>query len=284
MRVSDGPMVSSLPLPAIADLLAIALVPLVAASASFGWVDPSTGPSAPRIAFGPAGPLRRAAPGPSRATFAFDTPLFDRHLSAAEKAADLAPELVDAILRIEPIYDPTRLEGPVAPPTMMVSAGTAAMNNVFADRWRLATADATVTLTTTSIAHAWMGKGTRACEAFTTRRATPDGDQVIAALTRSECALLLTTEAAGFSDAPPIPVAAARLDVPVFAAPLPGARMTSADFWAAQKVRIAAIQRKLPGWGPAAERAGAAKAGAPSKREAGGKRADAPRIVRVGAK
>ena len=169
------------------------------------------------------------------------------------------------------------------PQTMTVSAGTAAMNNVFADRWRLADVDANVNLTTTTIAVGWHAKAKLPCEAFMTSRAAPDGETIISPLTRGECALLRAVEARGFSDAPPIPIAAAPLDVPVFAAPLPGARMASADFWAAQKARIAAIQRKLPGWA-SFERGGSAKPRAPSRRETSAKRADAPHIVKVGSK
>ena len=43
----------------------------------------------------------------------------------------------------------------------------------------------------------------------------------------------------------PVPVVAASLSMAVFAAPLPGARMSSGDFWAAQKERIEATRSAL---------------------------------------
>ena len=84
-------------------------------------------------------PVETAAPS---AVWAF--PLVDRHLTAAEKIGALAPDLLEAIGRIEAMYDPKRLDGTGAPPPMAVSAGTAAMNNVFADRWRRADPDPTM--------------------------------------------------------------------------------------------------------------------------------------------
>ena len=178
-------------------------------------------------------------------------PLLDRRLSQAEKAAALAPELIDAILRVEPIYDPTRLEGPNTAPTMAISAGTAAMDNVFADRWRLADRDANVAQTATTLATVWQAKGVLPCEAFTKRRLVGPDEVVQTVLTGNECAALLATEARGFAQDAPVPVTMApSARVAVFAAPLPGSRMSSADFWTAQKARIAAIQNKLPGAWP----------------------------------
>ncbi len=272
-------MARPLPLQAVAHLTALALLPLIAASASLGWGDEVASP-APSLTSRPAGLPRTASAGRATEAFTFDTPLFDRHLSAAEKAADLAPDLLDAIMRIEPIYDPTRLAGPGSPQVMRVSAGTAAMNNVFADRWRLADLDANVDLTTTVIAIGWHATGKFPCRAFATRRATPDGDTATAALAPGECAVLLAGEARGFANPPARPIAVAAPDVPVFAAPLPGARMASAAFWAAQKARIAAIKRTLPGWGSMDQEA-SAKPRTSLKREARAKRAETSRVVEV---
>ena len=86
--------------------------------------------------------------------------------------ADLAPTCMDAILRIEPIYDPTRLEGPQAPARMSVR------------RWhrfdgqrvrrRLGTVpipDANVSRRVPYIAMAWHHDGPLPCDAFLKNRA-----------------------------------------------------------------------------------------------------------------
>ena len=180
-------------------------------------------------------------------------PLVDRPLTAAEKAADIAPEMQDAILRIEPIYDPTRLDGPDSPPRKGLAAGTAAMDNVFADRWRMADPDANVNVKVTYLADAWQMKGDLPCDAFTKNRSRGYNyvAPILNALTSRDCRLLLRYEARGFDDPAPVPIAAGPTQPPVFAAPMPGTRLSSEDFWAAQKARIAAIEAQLrlrQGW------------------------------------
>jgi hypothetical protein len=172
-------------------------------------------------------------------------PLLDRTPSAAEKAADLAPELQDAILRIEPIYDPTRLEGPDEPVAMAITAGTASMDNVFADRWRRDDLDPNVDIKTTALALTWARTGERRCDAYTRARPHPIGEPALTALDADDCRALLAQAAKGFDDDAQSPIVVAVLDVPVFAAPLPGSRLSSADFWAARRARVAAIQARL---------------------------------------
>ena len=203
--------------------------------------------ASPPMLFALVVPLRRR--GASGGTvFTWSRPLFDRRLSQTEKGAALAPELMDAILRVEPIYDPTRLEGSFTTQPMAIGAGTAAMDNVFADRWRLADPDANIAQTTTALAIVWQANGALPCEAFTRRQLIGPDEIVATTLTGTECALLLAREARGFAQDAPIPIVkASSSSVPVFAAPLPGSRMSSTDFWAAQKARVAAIRSKLPG-------------------------------------
>ena len=173
-------------------------------------------------------------------------PLVDRTPTALEKAADIAPSLQDAILRIEPIYDPTRLEGPDAPPTMAISAGTASMDNVFADRWRRADTDPTVDAKTDYLATIWSADGgPLPCDAFTKRRQHGFGEPALTALGDEDCDALKRQQARGLDEDAPSPVIAGAADVPVFAAPLPGSRLSSQDFWAARKARVLAIQAHL---------------------------------------
>ena len=235
----------------LAHIGAMALLASLVIPARADRHPPTLGLAAsPPMLFALVVPLRRR--GASRGVvFTWSRPLFDRRLSQAEKAVPLAPELIDAILRVEPIYDPTRLEGPFTMPTMAISAGSAAMDNVFADRWRLADPDANIAQTATTLAMVWQAKGTLPCGAFTKRQLVGPDAVVATALTGSKCALLLAGQARGFARDAPIPIVkASSASVPVFAAPPPGSRMSSADFWAAQKARVAAIRSKLPGSWP----------------------------------
>ncbi len=212
--------------------------------------------SAP-VLFALVAPLRRhgARGDGGGVVFARTMPMFDRHFSRAEKATPLAPELADAILRIEPIYDPTRLEGPGGAATMVVSAGTATTDDVFADRWHLADPDANVSRLVTTLAlawqaHTWQAKGAVSCQAYAKTRLVGLDEVAATPLTERECAALLAGQTRGTRDAP-VPIAMApAATVPVFAAPLPGSRMSSADFWAAQRARIAAMEGRLPGAWP----------------------------------
>ncbi len=235
----------------LAHIGAVALLASLAIPARADRHAPAVGLAAsPPMIFALIAPLRRRGT-PRGGVFTWSRPLFDRRLSQAEKAAALAPELIDAVLRVEPIYDPTRLEGPFTTQRMAIGAGTAAMDNVFADRWRLADPDANIAQTATALAIVWQTKGGLPCEAFTKRRLVGPEEVVATALTGPECALLLATEARGFAQGTPMPIAkAASASVPIFAAPPPGSRMSSEDFWAAQQARVAAIRRKLPGTWP----------------------------------
>ena len=169
-------------------------------------------------------------------------PLMERQLGASEKAADLAPDLVDALLRIESVYDPTRVDLLGDAPTMEVRAGTASMNNVFADRWHLADTDPNVHYRVRYLAQAWMQPGDRDCDAFSKNRSS-DGGPALTALSAGDCDRLLRVRSE--PDDALMVIARAAVSLPVFAAPLPGARLAGNDFWAAQKARIAAIQARL---------------------------------------
>jgi hypothetical protein len=173
---------------------------------------------------------------------AWTRPMTDRQVGGAEKAASLAPDLTEALLRIESIYDPTRVDLLGEAPVMEVRAGTASMNNVFADRWHLADTDPNVHYRVRYLAQAWLQPGDRDCDAFSKNRSS-DGGPALTALSASDCDRLARVRSQP-NDAWMV-IARAAVDLPVFAAPLPGARLSSGDFWAAQKARIAAIQARL---------------------------------------
>ena len=173
--------------------------------------------------------------------FAF--PLLDRRLSPSAKNAPLDPDLLEAILRIEPIYDPTLVDGPAAEHPLAVSAGTATMDDVFADHWHVASADPNVNRKVRYLAMAWARTGRLACDAYTKTRPHGFGDPALNALSDADCAALSPSQTVGLER--PVAIASGRNGVPVFAAPLPGARLSSQDFWAAQRARIAAIQAHL---------------------------------------
>lgn len=179
---------------------------------------------------------------PQASVATWTRPLTERQLGVTEKAADLAPDLLDAVLRIESIYDPTRVDFLGEASVMEVRAGTASMNNVFADRWRLADTDPNVHYRVRYLAQAWMQPGDRDCDAFSKNRRS-DGGPALTALSASDCERLVRLRS--YPDDPWMVIARAAVDLPVFAAPLPGARLSSIDFWAAQKARIAAIQARL---------------------------------------
>lgn len=172
-------------------------------------------------------------------------PLVDKVLSQSQRGADLSGDLLNAIMRIEPIYDPTRLGGPSETAPFAISPGTAAMNNVFADRWQVADSDPNVNVKVAYVAAAWQRQGDLPCDAFTKNRAHGEGVPALTALSQADCQRIRARAALGFRDPPPIPIVTARLSVPVFAAPMPGSRMSSKDFWAAQRARIAAIEASL---------------------------------------
>lgn len=191
----------------------------------------------------------RAVPSTSRWT----APLLERTLTAGERAEGLAPDLQDAIMRMEPIYDPTRLD-PWTATAMRVWAGAASLFDVFGERWRLASDDPNVNARSLTVGLAWQASGPRTCEGFTKRRAHEFGEAALTAMTETDCARQRRWLR---DDVAPLPVVAAPLDLPAFAAPLPGARMTSEAFWAAQEARMLSIrahlQRKWQGSRPPVE-------------------------------
>ena len=180
------------------------------------------------------------------APFRWSQPLVDRHLDTSARSAPLAVELLGAVSRIEPIYDPTLLDGPNAAVSLHVSAGTAEMRDLFGDQWRIASTDANVDADARPLATAWTaGAEPRACSAYRVRRHHDWNEPALSATTAADCRAIRARQARGFADASPLPVAAAPPPIPVFAAPEPGSRMTSADFWAAQRARIDSIHAHL---------------------------------------
>ncbi len=170
--------------------------------------------------------------------------MFDRRLSADERSAPLSPDLDYAIMRIEGIYDPARPDATGLGLRMSVAAGTASMSNVFADRWHLGDTDANVSYSVRYIAQAWQKGDAEPCGAYSKHRPT-FGIVEVTALEASDCARIAGLRGPQEAVWRTLIVAAAPVSVPVFAAPEPGARLSSDDFWAAQKARIEAIKARI---------------------------------------
>lgn len=190
--------------------------------------------------------LPQDLPQPTSADGVPDTrwslPLVDRRLDARTRAVPLAPALLEAINRIEPIYDPTLLEGPLDIMPMRISAGTAEMRDVFADHWRVASADANVDTDANPIAFAWTASASpRPCPAYRVRRRHAWREPALSAPSATDCRAIATWQARGYAEAIPLALATASPPLPIFAAPEPGSRMSSTDFWAARRAQIAGI-------------------------------------------
>ena len=112
-------------------------------------------------------------PDGGTAPFRWSQPLTDRHLGAGERYAPLDTRLQEAIGRIEPIYDPTLLDGPNDIVPMHVSAGTAEARDLFGDHWRLASADANVDMDARPLAAAWTAAAAHAVGGARARIAAP---------------------------------------------------------------------------------------------------------------
>lgn len=168
------------------------------------------------------------------------TPLLEQHLSAAARAAPLEPEALDAILRIEGIYDPTRIGYFGRALRMEVRAGTMSMGNVFADRWIVASSDPNIHYRVRYLAQTWLWPGPRECPDF--RRVRPhDSLSMLDQLSDSDCQQLHASR--GREENPP--VVAARLSLPVFAAPYPGSRLTHEELVRAQAEHALAVRERM---------------------------------------
>lgn len=174
-------------------------------------------------------------------------PMFDRQLSAAEKAEDMSPDLIDAIIRIEGIFDPTRIPPFGSSLRMTIRPGTASMNNVFADRWIRADTDPNVHYRTRYMADAWLHFGVmdHSCDAFDKYRPI-DSALYLEMLSPSDCErLTFLHESSGPEPIMYTPIAVAFVSVPVFAAPYPGGRLSAAELKAALEARRAAALDRL---------------------------------------
>ncbi len=208
----------------------------------------------PKLARGTPGELPQAAP-PARRPGGADPdalvlaslslPLTERTLSQSERGEPVTPELQDAINRIEPIHDPTRLDGPFVPALFRIWSGTASLTDIFGEHWHLASDDANVNAKVSSFGLVWRRTAALPCDAVSKNRAHQVGETALSALNALDCSRLQQRQARRFDDAAPIPIVAAPVALPVFAAPPPGARMSSGDFWAAQQARVSATRALL---------------------------------------
>lgn len=188
----------------------------------------------------------REPPRQARANW---TPLLDLHPSLAERAAPLPAELTDAILRIEGIYDPTRIGYFGRALRMEVRAGTMSMNNVFADGWMVSFADPNVHRRLRYLAEGWLWPGPSACADF--RRVRPhDSLATFDQLSDQDCRWLRARHVMDRSAT----VVAAPLSLPVFAAPYPGNRLSHKELMQAQSQHALAVRERLrilrPIWMP----------------------------------
>ena len=205
-------------------------------SAKSGSAKPeSDGPGATKPASDRPGPDR-----PVGGMAAWTMPMMERRLGAAEREASLAPDLVEAIVRIEGLYDPTRLDMTGTRARQQVRPGTASMNNVFGDRWHIGDTDANVSYRVHYIAQAWQMPPDRPCTAYDRHR---PGFHIVelTTISKADCVRITSLRGAQPDLFTRLVVAAAPMSLPVFAAPEPGARLSSADFWAAQKTKVEAI-------------------------------------------
>ncbi len=171
-------------------------------------------------------------------------PLFDRRASASERGAPLSPDLDYAIMRIEGIYNPGRLDATGGVTRMSVAAGTASMSNVFADRWHFGDTDANVNYSVRYLAQAWQKSDAEPCSAYSKHRPTL-GIVEVTSLGAADCARIAALRGPQEAVWRQLTIAGAPVSVPVFAAPEPGARLSPEAFWAAQKARIEAIKARI---------------------------------------
>ncbi len=238
--------------------LALLVAALVgsAAAAHADWRDPIAGGTAILPAHFEQGngtltvhALRRPEPGLQDGVsepIRWSQPLVDRHLDTSTRSAPISAELLEAINRVEPIYDPTLLDGPNVVVPLHISAGTAETRDLFGDHWRIASADANVDAEARPLATAWTaGPLPRPCTAYRVRRRHEWSEPALSATTAADCRAIRARQTRGFADTSPLPIAVAAPPLAVFAAPEPGSRMSSADFWAAQRARIASIHAHL---------------------------------------
>ena len=191
----------------------------------------------------PARDPSEASPNPLVARWSL--PLMDRSLTTTERTDGLAADLQEAINRLEPIFDPTRLDGPLDAVPLRVSAGSASLDDVFGEHWHLASDDPNIEIRVSSVGLAWRLAALLPCDFFIKRRPREVGDLALDSLTPEDCARIMRRRAKHFDDSKPMIVVSAPISLPAFAAPPPGARLSSGDFWAAQKARVEAVEARL---------------------------------------
>ena len=195
-----------------------------------------------------------AAPSASEATifskfassdaFVSYHPLLDRALSDAEKTQEMAPELTDAMGRIEGMYDPTRV-GALGPALrMQIRPGTVSMTNVFGDRWLRADVDPNVHYKVHTFAEVWLHPLPRGCDGFTRFRPN-DGVLLLDAMGPGDCARIARLRKRDPYAVVYQAVSSAPMSLPLFAAPYAGGRFTLPELRAIQDARRAAAEQRL---------------------------------------
>ena len=151
--------------------------------------------------------------------------LFDRNLSRAKRAEPLTGDLQDAILRIEGIYDPTRVGmfGPAL--RMSVRPGSASMNNVFGDRWIISTSNPNLHYRVHYLAEAWLWPRETSCSLYFHVRPASSATLLLDILSEQDC-----EDIKALDDWHQMLLASWEPSLPIFDAPYPGSRLKPKDW------------------------------------------------------
>ena len=151
--------------------------------------------------------------------------LFDLTVSRNDRAESLVADLQDAILRIEGIYDPTRVGmfGPAL--RMSVRPGMASMNNVFGDRWTIAAPNPNLHYRVRYLAEAWLWPRGGSCSLYFHIRAASSATLLLDSTSATDCESIKAVD-----DWQQMPIASWEPDLPIFCAPYPGSRLGPKDW------------------------------------------------------
>lgn len=154
------------------------------------------------------------------------TPLMDRVLRTSEQTRDLAPDLREAMSRIDGLY------------TTVLKLDPNDITLAWSDHSTVRTFKP---LRTTA---SYM-EGLGPCEVFT--RPRQRHARTLTLLSPADCYGLMRSEPRRLRGLTATVMTSSNDSAPLFAAPLPGARLSSQEFWTEQKARIKSIEAQLHG-------------------------------------